>query len=248
MIKPLTRVLDLGRLDFKTSFRIQKHLVDQQLSPKPPGLNYLILVEHDPPVYTLGLRRNDYIKSNQLELLKQSVKHKGPFEIEMTDRGGLITFHGPGQLVAYPIVNLKTIQSTPSLRRYVWQLEESVIDLCRRGWAIEAKRVCRTGYTGVWVDEEKIAALGVHCKRYVTYHGLAFNFDVDLEWYEHIVPCGISDKRVTSLNKLVATDRLGDMNQLKRLYLESFKRVFELDRVENASRDEVDQIIKDRLV
>lgn len=191
------RLYNLGRLDYRKCLGIQKHLVDESLNRN--GRDSLLLVEHE-PVYTIGIRRQKYPPS-ELEKLSRLA------QVESTDRGGLITFHGPGQLVAYPILNLKQRHFNSSLKWYVKQLEQLVIDLCRDHYNINAYRLCTVGYTGVWCDgDRKIAAIGVHCKRYVTYHGLAINCNVDMKWFEKIVPCGIEDKEVTSLSRVLARE------------------------------------------
>ena len=252
----LLKVFDLKRLDFKKCYNIQKHLVNKQLAmhdkyKQSKYENFVVLVEHEPPVYTIGLRKDQYLKSNALEVLKQKLSGQN-FQIEMTDRGGLITFHGPGQLVAYPILNLRSVHrnlESPSLRKYVWQLEETVIDLCKRNFDLKAYRSCNTGYTGVWVDNMKVAALGVHCKRHITYHGLALNFDVDLAWFEHIVPCGITDRKVTSLSALlnktnqeIKLNRVKNLEDLKPLFLDSFARTIGYENLVHASQEEVEDL------
>jgi len=191
----MINVYKLGRLDYKKCLSIQKFLVQQQLEPNKNssfGSDSMLLVEHE-PVYTVGIRRNSY-KENDLNELRALNA-----QVEYTDRGGLITFHGPGQLVAYPILNLKHFQ--PSLKWYVSRLEQVIIDLCKEHYDLKAYRLCNIGYTGVWTNDAKIAAIGVHCKRYITYHGLSLNCDVDLKWFTHIVPCGIADKKVSSLSE-----------------------------------------------
>jgi lipoate-protein ligase B len=200
-MQKLINVYKLNRIDYSKCLKIQKYLVKKQLDSLQTGsktdetpLDSLLLLEHN-PVYTIGIRRQNY-SSEYLESLR-----KLNASVEITDRGGLITFHGPGQLVAYPIINLKKYQ--PSLKWYVNQLEQVVINLCKKEFNLEAYRKCDIGYTGVWSNETKIAAIGVHSKRYITYHGVSLNCNTDLKWFDHIVPCGIEDKRVSSLDELV---------------------------------------------
>nr|CAD7437426.1 unnamed protein product [Timema bartmani] len=172
----------------------------------------LILVEHN-PVYTVGIRAKEY--STDYE---NNLKQTGA-EFYRTNRGGLVTFHGPGQLVAYPILNLKHFN--PNVRWYVSQIEKTIIRTCGRlGLAAETSPL-----TGVWVGEKKICALGLQASRFITTHGLALNCDTDLTWFSHIVPCGIEGKGVTSLS-----------NELKRnvtieetlpLFLLSFSELFD---------------------
>ena len=194
-MQKLIKVYNVGRLDYLKCLNVQKHLVKQHLDNHEIAANSLILVEHS-PVYTVGIRRNTY-PSNYLDELKQKTKA----QVVETDRGGLITFHGPGQLVAYPILNLKHFN--PSLKWYVSQLEQIVINMCKVNFNLEAKRLCNTGYTGVWIGDSKVCAIGVHFKRFITYHGIAVNCNVDLNYFSHIVPCGITDKSVGSLTSLL---------------------------------------------
>ena len=212
-------VYKLGQVEYSKCLRIQKYLVKQQLlnlnENSQDILDSLLLVEHN-PVYTIGLRRNIYTQNDMDKLRKLNA------QVELTDRGGLITFHGPGQLVAYPILNLKSYN--PSLKWYVSQLEQNIIDLCKRGYNLKAQRMCKLGYTGVWVNDAKISALGVHCKRYITYHGLSLNCNIDLKWFDFIVPCGIDDKKVTSLSQQL--NREISVDNVIPLFLETFGNIF----------------------
>lgn len=152
----------------------------------------LLLLEHD-PVFTLG--RNAQ-KVNVL-FPEETLKAQG-YEVFEAGRGGDVTFHGPGQLVAYPILDLAPDRK--DVHRYVRDLEEVMIRLCA-DYGLVARRV--EGRTGCWVGEDKIGAIGVRISRWVTSHGLAFNVTTDLEAFGLIVPCGIGDKGVTSLRKLL---------------------------------------------
>eukprot|EP00039_Didymoeca_costata_P024545 m.10631 g.10631 ORF g.10631 m.10631 type:complete len:278 (+) comp4295_c1_seq1:23-856(+) len=152
----------------------------------------VLLVEHD-PVYTVGNR----IKPNEQE--EKRLKQLGA-KFYHSRRGGEITFHGPGQLVIYPIVDIK--HRNMGVRCYVHYLEEAIIRTCGE-WDIEAGR---SEHPGVWVGQDKIAAVGVQVSRGVTMHGLALNCDTDLDWFSHIVPCGIADRGTTSLTKLTGED------------------------------------------
>lgn len=147
----------------------------------------LLLCEH-PPVYTAG-RKVKFAPEEEQRLTALGA------EIQQSKRGGEITFHGPGQLVAYPIVDLRA--RGKGARWFVNLLEESLIQTCG-AYGIVASR-CE--HTGVWVGDEKIAAIGIQVSRGVTSHGVALNCDVDLGWFEHIVPCGIEDRTVTSIAK-----------------------------------------------
>lgn len=192
--KNCVNVWFLGNLGYQSASRIQqlisaRHFQSKEESAYEP--NTLLLVEHT-PVYTLGIRTSGYSESDETRL-----KALGA-EFFKTNRGGLITFHGPGQLVAYPIINLKRYNK--SMKWYVCKLEETVIQMCRSSFGFEAER---SSDTGVWVDNKKICAIGVHGSRYVTTHGIGLNCDVDLQWFSHIVPCGIPDKGVTSLSQVL---------------------------------------------
>lgn len=146
------------------------------------------MVEHT-PVYTIGIRTKHYALKEEENLRRLGA------EFYKTNRGGLITFHGPGQLVVYPIINLKRFK--PSIKWYVCTLEKVVIDICQQ-YELNAET---SPHTGVWVNDKKICAIGIHGSRYVTTHGFALNCSTDLEWFSHIVPCGIEGKGVTSMSQ-----------------------------------------------
>lgn len=238
----IVNAYNLGRLEYSKALKVQKYLLNQYIQKQKDNnqnersnLDSILLVEHE-PVYTIGIRRDAY-KNLDLDKFKSLNA-----QIEYTDRGGLITFHGPGQLVAYPIINLKNFK--PSLKWYVSQLEQTVINLCKNDFGLKAYRLCSIGYTGVWANDAKLAAIGVHCKQYITYHGLALNCNVDLKWFEHIVPCGIQDKRVSSLS-----DQLGkniNFNTILPIYLKNFSNVFECEIVDKSSK-ETDELINNSI-
>jgi lipoyl(octanoyl) transferase len=152
----------------------------------------LLLLEHD-PVFTLG--RN--ARRENLLLAEELLRARG-FEVFETGRGGDVTYHGPGQIVGYPILDLSPDRR--DVHRYVRDLEEILIRTCR-DYAVKAGRI--PGLTGVWVGEEKIAAIGVRIARWVTSHGFALNVATDLAPFRLIVPCGIADRGVTSLERLL---------------------------------------------
>ncbi|KAI8990801.1 hypothetical protein BDF20DRAFT_792668, partial [Mycotypha africana] len=181
---------------YNTGLRLQSYLVSrrhqitQQLLKDELPSDVICFLEH-PPTYTAGRRIRGKTEIEEEERLKQlGADYVG------TMRGGQITFHGPGQLIAYPILDVRDYQL--NVRCYVSTLEKTVIDCCSQ-FNIKANT---TENTGVWVGQDKkIAALGVHLQRYVSSHGLALNCNTDLKWFEHIVPCGLSDKSVTSISK-----------------------------------------------
>ncbi len=176
--------------------QVQKRLIDAKLSSPPVHLpNVLLTVEH-PPVFTIGKSGDRaHLLASTTELAR-----KGATFVE-TDRGGDITFHGPGQLVGYPILDLDRFFT--DIGRYLRTLESVIIRTCE-SYGIDVGRVA--GRTGVWVDsgspaERKICAMGIRCSRWVTMHGFALNMNTELEFYDSIVPCGISDRGITSLAK-----------------------------------------------
>ncbi len=173
----------------------------------------LLFVEH-PHVYTLGKSgAEENMLRSMLELKQLSA------EFVKIDRGGDITYHGPGQIVGYPILDLD--RHFTDIHKYLRFLEEILIKVCN-DYGIKAGRI--EGLTGVWVGEEKIAALGIRSSRWVTMHGFGFNVNSDLSYFGHIVPCGISDKAVTSLEA-----QLGmyiDQNEVKRRITYHFEKVF----------------------
>ncbi len=184
----------LGRVGYSQAWALQRSLAARRAAGEVPDT--LLLLEH-PPVYTTGKRN---VTSN----LRLPPDLLGAPLIE-SDRGGDITFHGPGQLVAYAIIDLRA--AGLGVLEYVRRLEEVVVRTLG-DYDIEAG--CEAGRTGVWVDGEKIAAIGVRVSRpgradggWVTTHGLALNVDVDLSWFERIVPCGIADRGVTSVAKVL---------------------------------------------
>lgn len=193
-------VVDLGLIQYGPAFDLQRRLVAARKAAAVPDV--LLLCEH-PHVITLG--RNGH----QENLLASShlLRQMG-VEFHATDRGGDITYHGPGQIVGYPILNLAAIRR--DVAWYVRQLEEAMIRATAE-FGIEAGR--KAGLTGVWVDvapngvngqaSEKLAAIGVHLSRWVTSHGFAYNVSTDLRYFDLIVPCGIPDKRATSLERLL---------------------------------------------
>jgi lipoyl(octanoyl) transferase len=191
---PLCDVRWLGRVAYEQAWEMQRKLALQRARGEAPDT--LLVLEHE-PVYTTG--RRDAGRN-----LRMSRELLGAPLIE-SDRGGDITFHGPGQLVAYSIMDLKA--AGLGVVDYVRNLERVIVETLA-GYGITAETVC--GLTGVWVGDEKIAAIGVRVSRplggqgpWVTTHGLALNVDVDLGWFEKIVPCGIADKGVTSMARLL---------------------------------------------
>lgn len=175
----------------------------------------LLLLEH-PPVITIGYRDNsEHILAGKEFLAGQGI---GVFK---TNRGGDVTYHGPGQIVGYPIMDLRGMGG--DIRGFVWKLEEVFIRLLKDEYGIFAERGGK-GYTGVWAGGEKIAAIGIAVKEGVTMHGFAFNVNTRLEHFRWIVPCGIPDRGVTSLEKILGIKQ--DMEKVYRQVREFFCRIF----------------------
>lgn len=226
---------DLGLMDYKDCWDYQESLFNETVSQKianrdlPAELqrdtkNHLLFVEH-PHVYTLGKSGDAshlLINENQLE-----EKHATYYKI---NRGGDITYHGPGQLVGYPILDLDHFFT--DIHKYLRLLEETII-LTLDEYGIKAGR--SKGETGVWLDEDnvfrarKICAMGVRCSRWVTMHGWGFNVNADLNYFSNIIPCGIQDKAVTSLNKELGQDV--NMTEIKGKLKTHFSSLFECELI-----------------
>ncbi len=228
-------VEDLGMIDYKGAWDYQENLLQKAVSLKLTArktvVNYnpqtlstihrLLLCEH-PPVYTIG-------KSGSLDNLlysKEEMKENG-IQFFPTNRGGDITFHGPGQIVGYPILDLEKFKT--DIGWYLRNIEEAII-LTLADYGIIAGR--SKGETGVWLDvdlegkERKICAIGVRCSRWVTMHGFAFNVNTNLDYFNGIIPCGIANKQVTSLQKEIGKQM--NMRQVKEKLTENFLKVFHL--------------------
>jgi len=194
--RPVCEYAWLGTLEYRRAWALQKRIAEERAQGARPDT--LLLLEH-PPVYTTG-RRNAQTNLRLPENLLGA-------PLVETDRGGDITFHGPGQLIAYPIIDLRAARL--GIVDYVRSLE-AVITRTLGDYAIEGESIC--GLTGVWVGNEKIAAIGVRVSRpggaaggWITGHGLALNVSVDLDWFTRIVPCGIADRGVTSIERRQGT-------------------------------------------
>jgi lipoyl(octanoyl) transferase len=227
----IAKVLQAGKLSYISALKLQQKLADRHRSSKEvTGIqDTLILVEHF-PVYTVGIRSKDYSQETEDKLVSLGA------EFHRSNRGGLITFHGPGQLVVYPILNLRNYK--PSIRWYVHQIEQTVIDVCGE-MGIEAET---SPHTGVWVGDRKICALGIHCSRFITTHGLALNCNTDLEWFSYIVPCGIEGKEVTSLSREMG--RECTIEEVVPVFLNSFSKLFGCILCDFPKAD-ADQIFRD---
>ncbi|CCZ06154.1 lipoyl(octanoyl) transferase LipB [Culturomica massiliensis] len=215
---------DLGSRRYREVWEMQEKVLEETRERKLQGKvtsNYLFFVEHL-PVYTLGKSGKE---GNMLiDTIQLRARHA---EFIKVDRGGDITFHGPGQLVAYPVIDLENFGW--GVKEYVHELEEVVIRSIRE-YGIEGCRV--EGATGVWLEagssrERKICAIGVKCSRYITMHGFALNVNTDLSYFNYIHPCGFIDKGVTSLEK-----ELGhkvSMEEVKQVVLRCFREVMGME-------------------
>lgn len=231
---------DLGLIDYKECWDYQEKLFNETaliktnnrtlslrsdlptpISPLPTS-NHLIFCEH-PHVYTLGKSGNE----KHLLLNDASLKEKNATYYKI-NRGGDITYHGPGQIVGYPILDLDNFFT--DIHKYLRYLEETII-LTLKDYGIQSGRI--DGLTGVWLNWQdpakarKICALGVRTSRWVTMHGFAFNVNSDLSYFNNIIPCGIQDKAVTSMNKELGRDL--DMNEVKEKVKKYFAQVFECE-------------------
>ena len=202
----------LGLLEYEAAWNKQRHVVE---ACRQDGRARLLLVEH-PPTYTFGARgRDEHLLLSQAELAQLGVA------VHRTDRGGDVTFHGPGQLVGYPIIDLRQWGQGP--RWYVRSLEQTLIEVLDL-FGIAAGR--SQGRPGVWVGEAKIAALGVRVSRGITSHGFALNVDPDLTYFSHIVPCGLPDIAVTSIARELG--QAPEMPAVMDAVVHAFGRVFDV--------------------
>ncbi|NOT52849.1 MAG: lipoyl(octanoyl) transferase LipB [Chitinophagaceae bacterium] len=220
---------DIGSTDYQVAWDYQEKLLQENVKLKsanngPSTSHYLLFTEHS-PVYTLGKSGS---KENVL-LADDELKKKG-IAFFHTNRGGDITFHGPEQVVGYPILDLEKFET--DIGKYLRNLEEVII-LTMADYAIKGDR--SPGETGVWIDpgvpgrERKICAIGVRCSRWITMHGFAFNVNTDLSYFNHIIPCGINNKQVTSLQKELG--RSIDMEEVKEEIKQNFEKVFNAELV-----------------
>ena len=206
------QVIDLGQKPYKQVWNLQKKLQTKLIDGVKRDC--LLLGEHE-PVYTLGKN------ADPNHLLQSRDKSINVYNIE---RGGDITFHGPGQLVVYPILNLAHYKK--SISWYMRSLEQLIINVLEK-FEIKGNRV--KGYTGVWVGDKKIAAQGVRLSRWVTMHGFSINVNTDLSFYDGIIPCGIFDHGVTSIEKELNT--VQEIDKVKLLVVDSFKEIFIKDEM-----------------
>jgi lipoyl(octanoyl) transferase len=224
MAKRVLTYYDLMTIDYKEAWDLQKHTFDLRYQNKIDDV--LFLLEH-PHTYTLGktadkkhlVGSEEYLSSNKISV----------YDI---DRGGDITYHGPGQIVGYPIINLNNWKN--DTHKYLRALEEVIIRVCDH---YGLKGIRDPKYTGVWIENRKIAAIGIKVSHWITMHGFAFNVNTDLSLFTGIIPCGIFDKDVTSLQKELG--RQLDISEVKSLLLEKFREVFGYDEINNLPQEEI---------
>ncbi|MBI4263560.1 MAG: lipoyl(octanoyl) transferase LipB [Acidobacteria bacterium] len=220
-MRPLD-VRRLGTVPYQDALTLQRALVEERRADRVPDL--LLLLEH-PPVITLGVK-GDGGRSNVV-VSSERLKELG-IELSETGRGGDVTYHGPGQVVGYPILDLRPDRC--DVHRYVRDIEDVMIRVCA-DYGIAAGRI--EGLTGTWIGSEKIGAIGVRISRWITSHGFAFNVNADLDAFALIVPCGIADRGVTSLQR--ATGRVLPMTEVQDAFVRHFCTVFDRE-VPSAAR------------
>lgn len=208
------RIRDLGKIGYLEARAFQEDLVAKVVAGEE--ISTLLLVEH-PPVMTLGAG----FHSENLLLAREAYKTRG-IEVFETDRGGDVTYHGPGQIVAYPVFDLRGLGK--DVHAWLRQIEEVGIETLKP-FGLEGSR--KPPHTGVWIGDRKICAIGIKVRRWVSMHGLALNVDLDLTAFDLIVPCGISDFGVTSLSQELG--RNIDQNVVKSELVRAFERVFSIE-------------------
>ena len=210
--RPL-EVRRLGLVPYADGLELQRALVEDRKADRIPDT--LLLLQH-PHVVTIGVKKDgrEHILATPEQLSARGV------EVFETGRGGDVTYHGPGQLVGYPILDLNPDRR--DVHHYVRDLEEVMIRVCA-GYGLAAGRI--KGFSGAWIGDEKIGAIGVRISRWVTSHGFAFNVATDVEFFNLIVPCGIADRGVTSLAAKLG--RAPDMAEVEDRFVEQFAAVFD---------------------
>ena len=206
--KNIIEITDLGHMDYQSAWELQKDIQNRVIAGQHGDI--LFLVEHE-PVYTLGKNADE---NHILQHNSQGIK------TYHTERGGDVTYHGPGQLVGYPILDLNRYKRSVSW--FMRSLEEVIIQTLTE-FNITTER--KQGLTGVWADDEKVAALGVRISRWVTMHGFALNIHTDLTHYAGIIPCGIFEYGVTSMSKLL--NRHIDLDEVKPILTQKFLDIFQ---------------------
>jgi len=207
------QVRRLGLVPYAEGLELQRALVEDRKAGRIPDT--LLLLQH-PHVVTIGVKKDgrSHILATPEQLSSRGV------EVFETGRGGDVTYHGPGQLVGYPILDLNPDRR--DVHRYVRDLEEVMIRVCA-GYGLTADRI--KGFSGAWIGDEKIGAIGVRISRWVTSHGVAFNVTTDVDFFNLIVPCGIADRGVTSLAAQLG--RAPEMTEVEDRFADQFAAVFD---------------------
>jgi len=225
-------IVNLGTMEYSKALGIQEALRKLRIEDKIDDT--LLIVEHN-PVLTLGCRG----KVDNILVSDEFLQQQG-IDVVKLNRGGDVTYHGPGQIVGYPILNLNNYDR--NVRGLIWNLKEMFIRLLREKYNIEAYGLEKE-YTGVWLGDNKITAIGVSISRMVTMHGFAFNVNTNLEHFRWINPCGFVDRGVISLEKLVGYPL--DMEEVKRYTIEYFCELFEVNPVQMSCK-ELKNILEER--
>lgn len=215
---------DLGSIDYKEAWDLQKKTHQQRVENKIDDV--IFLLEH-PNTYTLGKTAD---KKNLIGNEKYLSDNK--ISVYDIDRGGDITYHGPGQIVGYPIINLTKWQQ--DTHKYLRSLEEVIINVCK-DYDLQGQRI--NGLTGVWINDRKIAAIGIKVSHWITMHGFAFNINTDLKLFNGIIPCGITDKAVTSLKQELEIEV--PIMEVKEKIIHHFISIFNYDQVEFKTKEEL---------
>ncbi len=213
----------LERVDYSITLSLQREL-QKRVSSNTQHKGFLLLVEHK-PVVTIGR----FGKANNILISQDQMKRRG-IEVWKIERGGDVTFHGPGQLVGYPIINLRRFKL--GVKSYVHMLEDTLIGVLK-GFGIDGGRISE--HPGVWVGKEKVAAIGVFVKDSITMHGFALNVNTDLSYFSLIVPCGISNMGVTSMNKILRRET--KLNDVASHFAEEFGKRLQTAMVRRGSLD-----------
>lgn len=208
-------VVKLGLIEYQAAYDLQLKIL--KLSQQEAIGNVLLLLEH-PPVLTLGINGKD----NNV-LINEDVLGKMGVSVIRSNRGGDVTYHGPGQVVAYPIINLRQVGK--SVKEYVRLLEETSITLLKEEYGISADR--KSGFPGVWVGNDKITAIGCTVKKWVTMHGFALNVNTNLDHFQWINPCGFTDKGVSSIKKMLGESQ--DMDLAISHIIKHFSHLFNVE-------------------
>lgn len=211
-------IINLGTLDYSKVLKIQEELRELRANDKIEDT--LLIVEH-PPVLTLGVRG----KEENILVSKEFLQSKG-IDVVRLNRGGDVTYHGPGQIVGYPIFHLKNYNR--DVRKFVWTIKEIFIKMLREVYNIESYGMDGE-HTGVWIGSDKITAIGISISKMVSMHGFAFNVNTNLEHFSWIYPCGFKDRGVISLEKLLGHPM--DMDKLKNRTIDYFCDLFQVEGI-----------------